>query len=85
MKHIFSFLLISYSTFAIAQPMVNDEVLISSLIKRGVICAGLTSEEQQQALNIYLQKKLNHKNINSKNNDTNPTDACISPKRKDKS
>lgn len=83
-KHLISFILISYSTITVAQPMVNDEALISSLIERGVICEGLTSEEQQQALNIYLQKKINNKNTNSNDKDPNPTDTCISTKYKEK-
>lgn len=64
-----------------AQP--DDERLLAALIERGVICQGLTAEQQQRALTIYLNKKHNNKNPNNKetnsSSDPNPTLHCISP------
>ncbi|MCG7499789.1 hypothetical protein MHO82_23255 [Vibrio sp. Of7-15] len=68
-----------------SQQNVNDEQLLKSLIERGVICSGLNYEEQQQALKIYLQKKVkpetNKKLGNTKHTTTNKEiETCISPK-----
>lgn len=40
---------------------INDERLLKSLIDRGIICAELSPTEQQQALQDYLQKKMQKK------------------------
>lgn len=77
-------LVISAPAFA-SQQNVNDEQLLKSLIEREVICSGLNYEEQQQALQIYLQnktKKYTNKNPCSKETDTitKKTETCISPK-----
>ena len=46
----------------------NDELLLKSLIKQGVICSGLTYEENQEALRIYLNaKKVKSTPFDSKN------------------
>lgn len=51
-------LLPSFSLFASS---INDERLLNSLIDRGIICAELSPSEQQQALQNYLQKKMQKK------------------------
>ena len=51
----------SYSLFASS---INDERLLKSLIDRGIICAESSTSEQQQALQDYLQKKLQKKAYN---------------------
>jgi hypothetical protein len=48
----------SYSLFASS---INDERLLKSLIDRGIICAELSPSEKQQALQDYLQKKMQKK------------------------
>jgi len=40
---------------------INDERLLKSLIDRGIICAALSPSEKQQALQDYLQKKMQKK------------------------
>ncbi|ATC59795.1 hypothetical protein [Vibrio anguillarum] len=81
MKHLIYFLLISYSSISLAQSSVDDERLLVSLIERGVICEGLTSEQQQQALALYLQRK--HHKEKSLNSTTHQEEACISPPKSD--
>ncbi|TNF13801.1 MAG: hypothetical protein EP325_11575, partial [Vibrionaceae bacterium] len=61
MKIIFASLLMLATSQANATAQPDDERLIAALIERGVICQGLTAEQQQQALNIYLNKKHNKK------------------------
>ncbi|AEH35121.1 hypothetical protein VAA_02996 [Vibrio anguillarum 775] len=80
-KHLIYFLLISYSSISLAQSSVDDERLLASLIERGVICEGLTSEQQQQALALYLQRK--HHKEKSLNSTTHQEEACISPPKSD--
>ncbi|WDY55295.1 hypothetical protein [Vibrio fluvialis] len=83
MKIIFASLLMLATSQANATAQPDDERLIAALIERGVICQGLTAEQQQQALNIYLNKKHNKKNLNNKDtgssSNPNPTEHCISP------
>lgn len=81
MKHLIYFLLISYSSISLAQSSVDDERLLASLIERGVICEGLTSEQQQQALALYLQRK--HHKKKSLNSTTHQEESCISPPKSD--
>ncbi len=49
--------IICHSGLLLASVSPNDERLIESLIEQGVICQGLSYEQQQKALSIYLQKK----------------------------
>ncbi|HGH6016215.1 TPA: hypothetical protein AB5H59_003257 [Vibrio mimicus] len=50
-----------HSTLLFANVQLDDERLIASLIEQGVICQGLSYEQQQKALSIYLQQKFNKK------------------------
>ncbi|ENM5790739.1 hypothetical protein V4V45_002606 [Vibrio mimicus] len=50
-----------HSTLLLANVQPDDERLIASLIEQGIICQGLSYEQQQKALLIYLQKKFNKK------------------------
>lgn len=57
-----------FSSLSQASTIENDELLLKSLIKRGVICSGLTYEENQEALRIYLNaKKVKSTPFDSKN------------------
>ncbi|QXC56033.1 hypothetical protein KSS82_01970 [Vibrio mimicus] len=58
------------SSMLFADVPPNDEKLIESLIEQGVICDGLSYEQQQKALSLYLQQKFSKKNINTPSNDT---------------
>ena len=79
-------MVLTLSSLSQASTIENDEILLKSLIKRGVICSGLTYEENQEALRIYLNAKkakstpfdsksrketTNTKEIESKKNTTN--------------
>lgn len=82
MKARIVFLLSSLVSFyALSIPTPNDEMLLKSLIERGVICSGLSYEQQQEALRIYLNQKarnkLNH-NKDLKVDDASKK-ACIAP------
>ncbi|WP_157196965.1 hypothetical protein [Marinomonas sp. S3726] len=77
----------SFSLFASS---INDERLLKSLIDRGIICAELSPSEQQQALQNYLQKKMQKKAHNKPAKtapDTQAKTACqpvpeqVSPKK----
>ncbi|MDN2669576.1 hypothetical protein OW495_22860 [Vibrio sp. 14N.309.X.WAT.E.F5] len=46
-----------FSSLSQASTIENDELLLKSLIERGVICPGLTYEGNQKALRIYLNAK----------------------------
>ncbi len=50
-------MVLSFSSLSQASTFENDELLLKSLIKRGVICPGLTYEDNQEALRIYLNAK----------------------------
>ncbi|EEW12180.1 hypothetical protein SX4_2947 [Vibrio mimicus SX-4] len=71
--------------FANVQP--DDERLIASLIEQGFICQGLSYEQQQKALSIYLQQKFNKKkkqttddeNTNSLAETDELKQRCINP------
>ncbi|OEF94570.1 hypothetical protein [Vibrio splendidus] len=57
-----------FSSLSQASTFENDELLLKSLIKQGVICSGLTYEENQEALRIYLNaKKVKSTPFDSKN------------------
>ncbi|EMK6648869.1 hypothetical protein V9J44_003453 [Vibrio cholerae] len=51
-----------YSTLLFANAQPNDEKLINALIEQGIICEGLSYEQQQKALSLYLQQRFNNKN-----------------------
>ncbi|KQA27323.1 hypothetical protein AAY53_06170 [Vibrio metoecus] len=55
--------IICHSGLLLASVSPNDERLIESLIEQGVICQGLSYEQQQKALSIYLQKKVGKRKI----------------------
>ncbi|WP_345772787.1 hypothetical protein [Vibrio sp. Isolate22] len=79
-----------FTSLSQASTIENDEPLLNSLIERGVICPGLSYEDNQEALRIYLNakaqkshqfdsKKYNEiENIRQKNK--TPTE-CIKPNR----
>lgn len=46
-----------FSSLSQASTTENDELLLKSLIERGVICPGLTYEDNREALRIYLNAK----------------------------
>lgn len=46
-----------FSSLSQASTIENDELLLKSLIERGVICPGLTYEDNHEALRIYLNAK----------------------------
>ncbi|MEZ9016199.1 hypothetical protein AB6E79_04735 [Vibrio lentus] len=57
-----------FSSLSQASTIENDELLLKSLIERGVICPGLTYEGNQKALRIYLNaKKVKSTQFDSKN------------------
>ncbi|MCL9781329.1 hypothetical protein M9194_07805 [Vibrio sp. S4M6] len=83
-----SFLFALFSSIIFANPLPNDEKLISSLIERGVICGNQTFEENQKSLQIYLSKRFNKNNKADKSNntsnknDTTTNKQCISASKK---
>ncbi len=46
-----------FSSLSQASTIENDELLLKSLIERGVICPGLTYEDNHEALRIYINAK----------------------------
>ncbi|ENM5795339.1 hypothetical protein [Vibrio mimicus] len=76
-----------HSTLLLANVQPDDERLIASLIEQGVICQGLSYEQQQKALSIYLQQKFNKKkkqttddeNTNSLAETDELKQRCINP------
>ncbi len=50
-------MVLSLSSLSQASTIENDELLLKSLIERGVICPGLTYEDNREALRIYLNTK----------------------------
>ncbi|UPR49459.1 hypothetical protein ITG13_21175 [Vibrio cyclitrophicus] len=46
-----------FSSLSQASTIENDELLLKSLIELGVICPGLTYEDNSEALRIYLNAK----------------------------
>ncbi|TCN75645.1 hypothetical protein [Vibrio crassostreae] len=46
-----------FSSLSQASTIENDELLLKSLIERGVICPDLTYEDNREALRIYLSAK----------------------------
>ncbi|ULN66039.1 hypothetical protein MID13_20835 [Vibrio gigantis] len=76
-----------FSSLSQASTIENDELLLKSLIERGVICPGLTYEDNREALRIYLNAKqvkgsqfdLKNK-IESKNELTNKRQIPKTPK-----
>ncbi len=76
-----------FSSLSQASTIENDGLLLKSLIERGVICPGLTYEDNREALRIYLNAKqvkgsqfdLKNK-IESKNELTNKRQIPKTPK-----
>ncbi|EGR0541818.1 hypothetical protein E8A66_10115 [Vibrio cholerae] len=62
MRTLFGLWVICYSTLLFANAQPNDEKLVSTLIEQGIICEGLSYEQQQKALSLYLQQRFNNKN-----------------------
>ncbi|MEZ8887804.1 hypothetical protein AB4510_08900 [Vibrio sp. 10N.222.54.B12] len=61
-------MVLSFFSLSQASTFENDELLLKSLIERGVICPGLTYEDNQKALRIYLNaKKVKSTQFDSKN------------------
>ncbi|MGR5335142.1 hypothetical protein ACPV5I_06940 [Vibrio gigantis] len=61
-------MVLSFSSLSQASTFENDELLLKSLIERGLICPGLTYEDNQKALRIYLNaKKVKSTQFDSKN------------------
>ena len=48
---------LSFSSLSQASTIENDELLLKSLIEKGVICPGLTYKDNQEALRLYLNAK----------------------------
>ncbi len=71
MRTLFGLWVICYSTLLFANTQPNDEKLINALIEQGIICEGLSYEQQQKALSLYLQQRFNNiqQRFNNKNND----------------
>ncbi|MEZ8210302.1 hypothetical protein [Vibrio bivalvicida] len=61
---------------------IDDERLLDSLIKQGIICEDQSELEKQESLQIYLSRKFSKSS--SKNHSEEPSDAtetdCISAK-----
>nr|WP_158163020.1 hypothetical protein [Vibrio mimicus] len=76
-----------HSTLLLANVQPDDERLIASLIEQGIICQGLSYEQQQKALSIYLQQKFNKKKNHTTNDESTNSLAetdelkqrCINP------
>ncbi|HDI3242861.1 TPA: hypothetical protein PMB64_003658 [Vibrio cholerae] len=76
-----------YSTLLFANTQPNDEKLINTLIEQGIICEGLSYEQQQKALSLYLQQRFNNKNKDIKADSESSSSAenpelkprCINP------
>ncbi|WP_221740630.1 hypothetical protein, partial [Vibrio pectenicida] len=61
------FLLIILSFPVIANPLPDDEELVTSLVKRGVICENQSYDEKLKSLQVYLANRFNK----TKSNDNN--------------
>ncbi|MEZ9702140.1 hypothetical protein AB4455_25930 [Vibrio sp. 10N.261.46.E12] len=67
-RKIMTLIVLLFTSLSQASTIENDELLLKSLINRGVICTGLTYEENQEALRIYLNaKKAKSNPLDSKN------------------
>ncbi|WP_306345642.1 hypothetical protein [Vibrio quintilis] len=73
-------LILSPSIYSGSLP--QDEKLLQSLIQRGVICKGLTYDEQQEALRIYLNKKARKDKSPQEKSDSTSFKTCIAPHKK---
>lgn len=79
-----------FTSLSQASTIENDESLLNSLIERGVICPGLSYEDNQEALRIYLNAKAQkshqfdskkyNKIENKRQKNKTPTE-CIKPNR----
>lgn len=80
-------LLLACPLLSFAQSQPDDERLLRALEERGIICKGLSYEEKQEALRIYLQRKAMMKDKKQKDKDTtgqpdtldDTQKTCISP------
>lgn len=70
--------LLSSSTFA--NSAIDDQRLIESLIKQGIICEDQTELEKQASLQIYLEKKFAKPSDQQKGSQTDEPSDCISAK-----
>ncbi|XGB65156.1 hypothetical protein L0991_16630 [Vibrio chagasii] len=79
-----------FTSLSQASTIENDEPLLNSLIERGVICPGLSYEDNQEALRIYLNAKTQkshqfdskkYKEIENKRQENKTPTECIKPNR----
>lgn len=70
--------LLSSSTFA--NSAIDDQRLIESLIKQGIICEDQTELEKQASLQIYLEKKFAKPSEKQKGSQADEPSDCISAK-----
>ncbi|EKF9628198.1 hypothetical protein ACP7IB_000811 [Vibrio cholerae] len=81
MRTLFGLWVICYSNLLFANAQPNDEKLVSALIEQGIICEGLSYEQQQKALSLYLQQRFNNKN-NDINADSESSSSGENPELK---
>ncbi|MCG9553912.1 hypothetical protein L1D16_20945 [Vibrio sp. Isolate31] len=79
-----------FTSLSQASTIDNDEPLLNSLIEKGVICPGLSYEDNQEALRIYLNAKAQkshqfdskkYKEIENKRQKNKTPTECINPNR----
>ena len=79
-----------FTSLSQASTIENDESLLNSLIERGVICPGLSYEDNQEALRIYLNAKAQkshqfdskkYNEIENKRQKNKTPTECIKPNR----
>ncbi|MGI9875957.1 hypothetical protein ACKVMW_10220 [Vibrio chagasii] len=79
-----------FTSLSQASTIDNDESLLNSLIERGVICPGLSYEDNQEALRIYLNAKAQkshqfdskkYSEIENKRQKNKTPTECIKPNR----
>ncbi|WP_391090849.1 hypothetical protein [Vibrio sp. NH-UV-68] len=75
-----STLLILLSASSVANQNIDDERLLASLVKQGIICEDQTELEKQVSLQIYLSKKFSNPSDKKLNTSTSKSTDCISAK-----
>ncbi|WP_038176706.1 hypothetical protein [Vibrio pacinii] len=75
-----STLLILLSASSVANQNIDDERLLASLVKQGIICEDQTELEKQASLQIYLSKKFSNPSDKKLNTSTPKSTDCISAK-----
>jgi len=79
-----------FTSLSQASTIENDESLLNSLIERGVICPGLSYEDNQEALRIYFNAKAQkshqfnskkYSEIENKRQENKTPTECIKPNR----